>query len=178
VYDVMYTMTKTDGAGHAFVGFGDYAAPSIVFNWGGAEGGSPVAGNATLSRVPWTDARDFFIVGKDKYYIHSIVNGRADEAFNYAESRFNEAAPIPAQDATRKRRVNYQLFWGNCSTFCYDVTARALRVLHTVVIGQVVDTPAAFLASMEACKVVDKAVRRTLVIEATGSRQHRVTPWR
>lgn len=127
-YTTMYVLVKIDGPGHAFVAFGD-SYPRIVFNQSGADGGSSAYGDsARFSRVSWDDAKNYFIVGKDKYYGYTVQNGQVMAAFNYANAEFEKSPPrkdTKKDPPDRHRNRSYNIATQNCATLTSEICRKA-----------------------------------------------------
>lgn len=179
-YPVFYPLVKTRNIGHALVAFGGYQGPEIAFNWGGTgRGGSGSAtGPATLARVPWSDARDYFVRPGDLYYVFAITNDSVDEAFEYAERRFDQADEYDAdsgRDNSRHRDVDYNLIIANCVRFSYDVLSRAIPWWGLTPLGF---TPGHFYSDLNgAAHWGMHGIKRTFTVERFEDESLEVKAW-
>ncbi|MCD9189274.1 MAG: hypothetical protein LUM44_22850 [Pyrinomonadaceae bacterium] len=125
MYTTLYVLIKKQGWGHAFVAFGN-SNPSIVFNQSGADGSNSSSGDgARFSRVSWDNAKNYFIVGKDKYFGFKIENGGVMDAFHYANNLFENAPPYPKADKNNHRNRSYNALTQNCATLTAEIVRAA-----------------------------------------------------
>lgn len=121
MYNTLFVFIKKQGWGHAFVAFGN-GNPQLAFNQSGADGSNSSSGNgARFSRVPWEDAKNFFIVGKDKYFGYMIQNGQVMNAYKYANDLFEAAPERENDDPSRHRNRTYNALNQNCATLSADI---------------------------------------------------------
>lgn len=120
-YTKLFVLVKKQGWGHAFVAFGN-DNPQLVFNQSGADGSNSAWGDsARFSRVPWDDAKQFFITGSDKYFGFYIENGNVMNAFRYANNLFENSPRRGNEDPNRHRNRSYNALNRNCATLTADI---------------------------------------------------------
>lgn len=167
MYSSMFVLIKTTSWGHAFMAFGN-SNPEIAFNQSGADGSNSAWGDsADFSRVSWDNAKNYFIVGNDKYYGYIIRNGRVMGAFNYVNRLFEASPPRGTQDRNTHRNRSYNALTQNCATLTGEVVREC-----GIWTAQGTIAPSDILGAMDAADAIYGNVSRWGIIERRNGSLH------